>query len=317
LAGGACICPELSGIFTYQSSLPAEICISRHFKIYVESVCLSVCSISTLSIYLSQKAMHSLSLLALTGTLSLASAQAINMAAVLDTPLPPLSLELLAPPPAITYDAAAATSSIAAAAAASSNTPPAIQRRLLTARTNATCSPLAHGAGPVPSPDTSYAFLNAPELSSAAKEAQAPTNYTTSFTNLHAATTAPTYLGVAELSAYDAAACAKQCDERAGCTAINVYFERTPTLQLGDDCRNPPSSTLVKCTFWGEAVTEKNAQNTGYTEQGFVVAIAGSNGYNKGDAAKVAAKSWGARTGVSVGATLAWVGLVAGIAVGM
>ena len=245
--------------------------------------------------------MHLLRLLALTGTLTLTTAQSLNTAATNDTPLPPLSIDPLSPPPAKTYNPTAAASSIA-------STPPALQRR-----TNSTCSPRPHGAGPVPSPDTSYAFLNSPSLSSLAKAAAAPTNYTQSFTNLHAATTAPLYLGVAELAQYNTSECARQCDERDGCTAVNIYFERTPTVALGEDCQNPPSSTLIKCSFWGQAVTEKNALNTGYTEQGFVVAVAGSNGYNKGDAAKGS----GARTRVSACVVGGWVGLVVGIAVGL
>jgi hypothetical protein len=261
--------------------------------------------------------MHPLTLLALSGTLSLTSAQAINLAAVLDTPLPPLSIDLLAPPPPITYSPSAATSSIAAAALAA-NTPPAIARRHLESR-NATCSPLPSGAGPVPSPDTSTAFFSSTALSSAAKDAKAPANYTAAYTDLHAATSAPAYLGVSELTSYNTTECASMCDAKAGCTAINIYFQRTPTRSLGADCQDPPSSTLIQCVFWGEAVTRANAVNTGYTEQAFVVAIAGSNGYNKGEAVKVAAgeKSWGVRTAVSGVVVVGWAALVAGIVVGV
>ncbi|KAF2624844.1 hypothetical protein BU25DRAFT_304189, partial [Macroventuria anomochaeta] len=151
---------------------------------------------------------------------------------------------------------------------------------------NNTCTNRTRGAGPVPSPDTSVAFLSYQPFADFAKNATTPTNYTSAFTNLHASTTASKYLGVAELSSYDAANCSTQCDAQTGCTAINVFFERSPTLNLGPGCTNAPSSTVIKCVFWGDAVTKQNTVNSGYTDNGFVVAIAGSNGYNKGQAAQ-------------------------------
>jgi hypothetical protein len=250
--------------------------------------------------------------LALAATLSLSSAQLINIPAVLDTPTPALSIDPLAPPPAITYDATAASSSIAAAADA--GTPPAITRRALAPR-NETCSPRPLGAGPVPSPDTSSAFLASADLAAWAKNASTPANYTASFTNLHASTTAPKYVGFVELPRYDVANCSALCDARAGCTAINVFFERAPTVVVAQECPDPKSSTLIKCVFWGEAVTAKNTINSGYTEQGFVVAIAASNGYNKGDAVKEAKKSGVGRAGVNAG--LALMGLAIGVAAWM
>ncbi|KAF1927211.1 uncharacterized protein M421DRAFT_44610, partial [Didymella exigua CBS 183.55] len=143
------------------------------------------------------------------------------------------------------------------------------------------CTNRTRGAGPVPSPDTSSAFLSYQPFADAAKSATTPTNYTAAFTNLHASTTAKTYLGVSELSSYDVSNCTAQCDAQNGCTAVNIFFERTPTLNLGPNCANAPSSTVIKCVFWGDAVTKQNTVNSGYTDNGFVVAIAGSNGYNK------------------------------------
>ncbi|KAF1364570.1 hypothetical protein EJ07DRAFT_76454, partial [Lizonia empirigonia] len=149
---------------------------------------------------------------------------------------------------------------------------------------NSTCSNRTIGAGPVPSTDTAPAFLSYAPFADFAKNATTPTNYTSAFTNLHASSTAKTYLGVAELSTYDTTNCSAQCDAQTGCTAINIFFERSPTQNVALACPNPPSSTLIKCVFWGDAVTKANTVNTGYTDQSFVVAIAGSNGYNKGQA---------------------------------
>ncbi|KAJ4325269.1 hypothetical protein N0V94_000793 [Neodidymelliopsis sp. IMI 364377] len=224
-------------------------------------------------------------LTALLAALTLTTAQQINIDAAKDVPLPNLSIDPLATPPSITYDASSATSSIAAAASAGET--PTIAKR----QENSTCSARVKGAGPVPSPDNSYTFLNYDVFADFAKNATKPTNYTAAFTNLHASTTAKTYLGVSELLVYDAANCSAQCDAQTGCTAINIFFERSPTQNVANACPNPPSSTVIKCAFWGDAVTKANTMNTGYTEQTFVVAIAGSNGYNKGQAIKDAKKS--------------------------
>lgn len=247
--------------------------------------------------------MHSHSLAIFATLASLASAQLINIPVALDTPVPDLAIDLLAPP-AQSYNAAAAA-----------GTPLAIpRRRHLTAR-NDTCSPIAAGAGPVPNPDTSYAFLNSADLSDWAKNVSAPKNYTAAFTDLHASVTGNGYLGVSFLSEYSPSNCSAQCDAQPACTAINLYFERTPTLNPGSECSDPPSSTVIKCVFWGEAVTKKKALNTGYTEQSFVVVVAGSNGYNKGDAVKAAKESKADKRDISgllvlmgvLGAVAVWV----------
>jgi hypothetical protein len=255
--------------------------------------------------------MRSSTVASLLAAFALTSAQQINIDAALAIPTPNLSVDPLAAPSAITYDVSSATSSIAAAVAAGET--PAILKRtatLISRQDNATCTNRTRGGGPVPSPDTAQAFLSYAPFADAAKNATTPTNYTAAFTNLHASTTAKTYLGVAELPAYNVSSCTAQCDAQTGCTAVNIFFERTPTLNLGPDCTNPPSSTVIKCVFWADAVTKQNTVNSGYTDSGFVVAIAGSNGYNKGEAAKEAAKSSGAeRVGVTM-VLLGAVGLV-------
>jgi hypothetical protein len=245
--------------------------------------------------------MRSTALTSLFAALTVTTAQQININAAQNVPIPELSIDPLATPPSITYDVSSATSSIAAAAHAGET--PAIAKR----QSNTTCTARPKGAGPVPSPDNSYTFLNYNVFADFAKNATTPTNYTQSFSNLHASTTASNYLGVAELSTYDTANCSAQCDARAGCTAINIFFERSPTQNV--ECPNPPSSTLIKCGFWGDAVTKTNTVNSGFTDQTFVVAIAGSNGYNKGKAVDEAKKSGGARVTIT-GLALGVVGLV-------
>ncbi|KAF9695680.1 hypothetical protein EKO04_006526 [Ascochyta lentis] len=247
--------------------------------------------------------MRSTTLTSLLAALTLTTAQQINIDAAQDVPVPDLSIDPLATPPAVTYDAASATSSIAAAAAAGET--PTIAKR----QDNSTCTARTKGAGPVPSTDTAPAFLTYAPFTDFAKNATTPTNYTQAFSNLHASTTAKMYLGLAELSAFDTANCSAQCDAQTGCTSINIFFERSPTQNVASACPNPPSSTLIKCVFWGDAVTTANTVNSGFTDQSFVVAIAGSNGYNKGQAAQDAKKSGSARVEITA-LGLGMVGLI-------
>lgn len=235
--------------------------------------------------------------------LTLTTAQKFDIDAAQQVPVPDLSIDPLASPPAITYDASRAASSIAAAAAAG-ETPSILKRQ-----DNSTCTNNTKGAGPVPSPDTAPTFLSYAPFADSAKNATTPTNYTAAFTNLHASTTAKTYLGIAELSAYDATNCSAQCDAQTGCTAVNIFFERSPTQNVALACPNPPSSTVIKCVFWGDAVTKANTVNSGFTTQDFVVVIAGSNGYNKGQAVADAKKSGSGSVRVA-GFALGLVGVV-------
>ncbi|KAF2641886.1 hypothetical protein P280DRAFT_516900 [Massarina eburnea CBS 473.64] len=140
------------------------------------------------------------------------------------------------------------------------------------------------GKGPVASPDTVYGFLNSQELASSANNAPTPSNYTQSFKNMKAATQADNYLGFVYLDSYDTNTCASNCTATPGCQGINIFFERDPSKGPSPSCTDPPSTTTIKCTLWGVGVTEKNAVNTGQTSSGFTIAMAGSNGYNNGNA---------------------------------
>jgi hypothetical protein len=64
------------------------------------------------------------------------------------------------------------------------------------------------------------------------------------------------------------------------CQGFNIYFERSPAIQLGPKCRKSASRTIIKCALWGEPLRIEGAKNIGYREWDFDVVIAGSNGYN-------------------------------------
>ncbi|KAK8097518.1 hypothetical protein PG984_016657 [Apiospora sp. TS-2023a] len=141
------------------------------------------------------------------------------------------------------------------------------------------CQTQPAGAGPVPSPDTASAFLSNGYFSSQASAAPVPTGYNLAFTNLAASSSAYGYMGYTTLQTYDTALCAKKCNAITGCSAINIYFERDPTMEPADACPTPASTTNIKCVFWGGPVSKDNTNNAGQWRNKFQVVIAGSNGY--------------------------------------
>lgn len=149
-------------------------------------------------------------------------------------------------------------------------------------RTNGTCGPMPLGKGPVPSPDGPDTFLNSAEISNAAKNAETPPGYKSAFTDLKASSSATNFMGYSTMDSYYTTGCATECNDQQGCTAINVFYERAPTMDVGPECPNPPSTTFIKCALWGGGVDELNANNAGYTDNAFMVVIAGSNGYVQG-----------------------------------
>ncbi|KAI1317674.1 hypothetical protein F5Y16DRAFT_419478 [Xylariaceae sp. FL0255] len=146
-------------------------------------------------------------------------------------------------------------------------------------RTDDACAPQPTGAGPTPYPDTPQAFENDPYFSTEADLAFTPKGYTLTFQNLNASNNANGYMGYTLLDSYDVQGCAAACNAIYGCEAINIYFERDPSIVPGDGCPNPPSTTNIKCVFWGGPVTLSNAINYGQYRDEFEVVIAGSNGY--------------------------------------
>jgi hypothetical protein len=142
------------------------------------------------------------------------------------------------------------------------------------------CSPLPYGAGPRALIDTPLGFLTNPVFLSHAKSSVTPAGYDLVYANGHSSSISPAYLGYAQLPVYDVQACSRRCDNTASCKAFNIFFERTPTLNVGETCRNSLSSTTIKCALWGEELRGEG-KNTGYRVWDFQVVVAGSNAYNK------------------------------------
>ncbi|KAI9650013.1 hypothetical protein NHQ30_000026 [Ciborinia camelliae] len=128
-------------------------------------------------------------------------------------------------------------------------------------------------------PDDPDSFLAYKPFADAANRALTPPGYTKYFSNLKASNEALKYMGFTNLPTYDTALCASKCTAINGCNAINIYFERDPTLNPGANCPNPSSMTNVKCVFWGGAVDARTAVYSGQVRSDFKVVIAGSNGY--------------------------------------
>lgn len=102
------------------------------------------------------------------------------------------------------------------------------------------------------------------------------------------------YLGFTTLKTYDVASCAAKCNAINGCISINIYYERDPTVDPGtgnSGCANPPSTTMIKCVFWGGPISADNAVNTGQWRNQFQVVIAGSNGYTNSSVAALSGYS--------------------------
>ncbi|KAI0010758.1 hypothetical protein F4779DRAFT_638391 [Xylariaceae sp. FL0662B] len=215
-------------------------------------------------------------LVSLAGASPLLPRQDINFSLV-DSAPDPTSASIPIGPAAdvVTYDLPAAT-------LAATETPlpvEAFEKRHLAART--ACEPQPTGAGPVPSPDTDDAFVHFGYFSTVSTIAPVPAGYNLSFFNLHASNIAYGYLGYTTLDSYNTEACARQCDSITGCSGVNIYFERDPSVEPGPGCENPPSTTVIKCVFWGGNVVAENAKNDGQWRSDFHVVIAGSNGYMK------------------------------------
>ncbi|CAJ2503499.1 Uu.00g108930.m01.CDS01 [Anthostomella pinea] len=202
--------------------------------------------------------------------------QAIDVDLVNSAPDPTLVTVPIGPTAdSVNYDLAAATQ----LAVADPLTVPAATKRDLAART--ACEVQPTGAGPVPDVDNDDSFLKFADFSDAATSALVPSGYQQTYTDLQASSIAYGYLGYRTLDSYDTSACAAQCDTITGCSGVNIYFERDPTVEPAADCPNPPSTTVIKCVLWGGYVAAENAKNDGQWRDDFHVVIAGSNGYMK------------------------------------
>ncbi|OBT98900.1 hypothetical protein VE01_02394 [Pseudogymnoascus verrucosus] len=213
-------------------------------------------------------------LLALAAASPLVPRQDIDFELVDAAPDPtPASIAIGPTAQSATYDLTAATES--AGVPLIVDTP--VEKRKLVGRT--ACSLQPAGAGPVPSPDTDSAFLAYASFASSASGAPTPPGYTNTFTNLQASVNAYGYMGYTTLNTYDTSQCAAQCSQMDSCYGFNIFFERDPSVEAGTGCMDPPSTTVIKCSFWGGYVAAENALNTGQWRSDFHVVIAGSNGY--------------------------------------
>jgi hypothetical protein len=138
---------------------------------------------------------------------------------------------------------------------------------------------LPQGSGPVPDHDTPEAFLGYDVFGKAAVAATAPSGFTRVFYNAKAAIESPDYLTYYELKSYDVSACEEYCDITDHCNTFNIFFERTPKVDPNDKCKNPPSTTLIKCSLFSSSVVNANVSNDGQYRGDFHVVITGSNGY--------------------------------------
>ncbi|GAM90385.1 hypothetical protein ANO11243_084280 [Dothideomycetidae sp. 11243] len=191
-------------------------------------------------------------------------------------PAPTYSIAVGATAQVITYDPSAIVSAAQAQITSDVASDPAVTLVKRTA-----CAPQPTGAknAPVVATDTPTAFSNNTAFASIALAAPVPSGYVQRFQNLNASNNAYGYMGYTTLDSYDTALCAKKCTALKGCSSINIYFERDPSVEPAAACPNPPSYTMIKCVFWGGPVNTANALNTGQWRQNFQVVIAGSNGY--------------------------------------
>jgi hypothetical protein len=111
-----------------------------------------------------------------------------------------------------------------------------------------------------------------------ASNAPTPYGYSLVASNLQASMSASNYMGLYTLTSYNPAFCQSKCDQASGCVAFNIYFERDPTLDPNAmNCRDPASTTNIKCTLWGVPLSAAEATNDGQYRNEFQVVIAGSN----------------------------------------
>ncbi|TGO39945.1 hypothetical protein BHYA_0045g00390 [Botrytis hyacinthi] len=167
----------------------------------------------------------------------------------------------------ITYNPSSAAG---AAIAAATSSVAIVNRRQKRSSCSGTCAVLAAGNGPsVNSPDTAVAFQADQNFADAALNAVTPPGYALvdRFQNVDAAAQSATYLTYISdsVTSYDPA----------------IFFERDPTLVPDtEDCPNPPSQTLIKCSLFGGLLDASSATNSGQWQADFQVVIAGSNAYN-------------------------------------
>lgn len=184
------------------------------------------------------------------------------------------------------FDASAASASAYAETAADpspdvgSDSTAALSKRSLArlaARGNCAQQPLGYGdAAPQ---DNAASFLGATCFAATANNAQTPAGWVQTFVNQQASVSACSYMGYKTYKSYDVNQAAADCKAITGCKSFNIFFERDPTLDPGPNCPNPPSTTVIKASFWGVPIGLPSATNKGQWRNNFQVVIAGSNAY--------------------------------------
>ncbi|KAH8880988.1 hypothetical protein GQ53DRAFT_832832 [Thozetella sp. PMI_491] len=147
--------------------------------------------------------------------------------------------------------------------------------------------------------DTPEAFLAYQPFADAAINASKPANVPVGykgvdgFVNLQATAQNNAYLTYisSALKSYDVGACAAVCDGMAGCNSFVIYYERNPLVvsnatQVPDATLCPanktsPSTTLIKCAFYGQPVKASQATNNYQFWSSFKYVYAGANAYAK------------------------------------
>ncbi|KAI6859743.1 hypothetical protein KC338_g6217 [Hortaea werneckii] len=132
-------------------------------------------------------------------------------------------------------------------------------------------------------PDTAAAFHDNDHYAQAAKAAKAPAGYKEAFNNLQSSVEMIGYHGLRTIGEYDPELCAEHCKKDEGCVSFNMYFERSPSYATSDTCRDPPSTTYIKCTFYGFPISAEASTNKQQHRHDFDVVRAGSNAYNRED----------------------------------
>nr|OQO29835.1 hypothetical protein B0A51_01992 [Rachicladosporium sp. CCFEE 5018] len=151
------------------------------------------------------------------------------------------------------------------------------------------CTPAPLGSGPVSIPDTLDSFLTDPQYTSIALSAPPAPSYAQVFSNLNASLSNANggSLGYTLLPSYSPPACALACDARSGCVAFNLYFQREPSVVIGDGCdgEGVASTTWIVCALWSGVVSGEGAVNEGEVQGGFGVGVRGSGGWVRDDVA--------------------------------
>lgn len=111
------------------------------------------------------------------------------------------------------------------------------------------CSARAHGNGFSPIPDTVEMFRSNPAFRVYSGAAVAPPNYTIVFSEDHRIFSTGKVVKYVKIPGYDPHICAELCNQVPACQSFNLFFERTPTLWLGPNCTNSPSSATIRCVL--------------------------------------------------------------------